>query len=1088
MKTPLSARLSVLLCGAAVVALLAPTDANAKRPSRRGYRGPSASPEPPDLEPEVVAPPPSAPPTEAPPSAGPAAPPSRPPVSGVAPDPPTESPPTAVAEPEPDPDPEPEPEPEAEPTEDDSSFSFDVVDLTEDEEALKQELAVETKRVRGPSGLVAGRVLDSTTGEPLIGAYVEVVDGPYKTKTDFEGKFELELPPGRYDIRVRSDANEPRRISNVVVAADDTQTINSELQPLAGAGQTVLVEAEMDRESEGARLLERKESAGTRDLMSRDEIAKAGGGSASAVARRIVGVTIVGGRYIFVRGLGHRYGNTLFDGARVPSPEPEIRTVPLDIFPASALSAINVQKTFTPDVPGDFAGGSVQLESRDVPDNFMYEVGANIGANTETTFRRMYTNGGFGAYDAFGFGNIPRGLSSQLPSSDPASRGVLDENFQPVYSPADIERFGDSMYTDTRIRRSAKAPPNFGLKGAIGYGFRPQDDSKFGVLVAAGYKNKHQTIRNAEPIRQFGIGEGGGLSASPQLEYSGMRTTYTVSWSTIGLAKYDINKRHRLELLGFYSREAEDETRYLEGIARNVSGIDPVINTRIRYITRGIAMTRLGGKHEFPKARGLQLDWFGSYANARRDDPAIREMFFTDANNDGEYLIDRGNEGGKQTFLSLEDHTESGALNLTLPFDQWKKLRSKVKVGAWVEGKQRNFQVRRFQFQQDAEALDQLPTGTGNIINDATIGSGEGDAPFFLQENTRPNDNYLARQEIYSGYGMLELPFVRWLKVVGGARVEASSIVVDPFDRFADDDDEAQAGAKLSGLDVLPAGSFIFSPNDKHNIRIGATGTLARPEFRELAPFTFTDFVGGVDVQGNPQLQGTRIWNGDLRWEWFPSSNEVIAVSGFYKYFDEPIERVKLPRIPQLASFRNADAAQNVGGELEVRKNLEFVWKKLRDVSIGANFAYIHSRVKLRDRCRVSEGQDCSADLLADVSTSRVRPLQDQSPYVVNVYVGYDNEDVGVGARVLYNVEGPRIYEVGGNGLPDVYFEPRHSLDFTFTQRLYRDLSMDFKVENMLNQARHWTQAGETVERWTPGATFTLGFSWTHERSANDDE
>ncbi len=1062
---------ALLLVPAAASASAVEVDVEADEeapPLRRDYKGPEVSPEHDGVEPEVVEPPPSDP------------------------SPPGEAPP-AEAAPPPEPEPEPEPPPPAvadvEADAEEGDFEFEFVDLTEDEDALAKELEVEAKQVKGPSGTLQGRVLDSTTGEPLIGAYVEAIGTEYKTKTDVEGNYTLELPEGTWEIRVRGDANQPRRISNVVIAADVGETINTELEPLDGAGQTVVVQAEMNRESEGARLLQRKESVGTRDLMSRDEISKAGGGSTSAVARRIVGVTLVGGRYIFVRGLGHRYGNTLFDGARVPSPEPELRTVPLDIFPSAALSAINVQKTFTPDVPGDFAGGSVQLESREVPDDLIVEVGANVGANTATTFRQMLTNGAFPGQDAFGFGNLPRGLSSQLPTNAPASRGELDENFQPVYTPEQIETFGEAMYTDTRVR-TGQAPPNFGVNGTVGYGFAPHgEDSKLGVLVAAQYKNKHQTHRFDTPLRQYSLSDGENLANTPSVDYGGRRTRYTVAWSGIGLVNYDINKRHRLKLLGFYSREAEDETRQLEGVARNVSGPDPVISTRLRYIMRSLAMTRFGGKHEFPAAKGLTLDWFGSYAQARRDDPAIRENFFTDADGDGEFVFDRGNDGGKQTFLDLIDHTESGAANLTMPFQQWNQLDGKVKAGAWVEGKQREFSVRRFLFQGGDANL--IPPGTGNIINDSTIGGSPDDNAFFLQEATRPNDNYRASQEIYAGYAMTELPFVRWFKLAGGARVEASTIRVEPFDPYAAADDEPDpdlAQVEVDNIDVLPSVGFIFSPTTKQNIRLGGTRTLARPEFRELAPFSFTDFVGGTEVIGNSELAQTKIWNADLRWEWFPSSSEVIATSVFYKYFDEPIEQVQLPRIPFLSSFRNADAAHNVGFELEARKNLEFIWKGLDDLSIGTNFAYIYSRVRLRPRCEPSADNDCNDLSSADVSTSRSRPLQDQSPFVVNAYLDYDNRDSGTRARVLYNVEGRRITNVGGLGLPDVYLEPRHKVDITVGQEVHPGLDLDLTVENVANAAWSWTQADRTIEQWRSGVTFTLGLSYKFDRGARRDE
>jgi TonB-dependent receptor len=545
------------------------------------------------------------------------------------------------------------------------------------------------------------------------------------------------------------------------------------------------------------------------------------------------------------------------------------------------------------------------------------------------------------------------------------------------------------------------------------------------------------------------------------------------------MVKYDIDDRNRLSLLGFYSREADDETRELGGIARSVSGVDPVYSTRLRYVMRSILTTRLGGKHEIPKARNLEVDWFGSYSQARRDDPAIREMLFTDAGSNGTYRIDRGNESGKQTFLDLTDHTESGALNFTLPFKQWGSLESRAKAGAWVEGKQRTFTVRRFMYQQDDVSM--VPNGTGNVIHRNNIGGGDGSGAFFLQEGTRPEDNYEATQEIFAGYGMLELPFVRWFKIAGGTRFEASYIQVNPYDPFARNRDDAPAqsnGASLDDLRWLPSVSLIFSPTDKQNIRLVGSRTLARPEFRELAPFVFTDFVGGANVQGNPNLVTTNVWNADLRWEWFPSSSEVVALSGFYKRFERPIEQIRVQAgSTQISSFNNARAADLGGAEIEGRKTLEFISNKLRHLSIGANFAYMVSRVSLGPKCDVALDESC-ADGRGEVSTNRERALQDQSPFVVNAYLGYDNEDIGTHARVLYNVAGRRIAEVGGAGLPDIYQEPRHDLAVVFGQRLYKGLGLTLTVQNILNAPVYRTQSHKVVYRYHDGAEVTLSLGY----------
>jgi outer membrane receptor protein involved in Fe transport len=977
------------------------------------------------------------------------------------------------------------------PSEDEGNWSFEVTDLTEDEAALAKELEVEKVEVKGAKGTVVGTLKDSVSGEPLVGAQVEAVGTKFKTKTGLDGSYTLDLPPGTYEVRFRYDTSQPLRVSQVVVEKDKTQTISRDLVPLAGAGETVKVEAEMNRESEGARLLQRKDSAAARDLMSRDEISKSGGGSTSSVARRIVGSTVIGGRFLFIRGLGHRYGNTLFDGARVPSPEPELRTVPLDIFPSGALSAINIQKTFTPDVPGDFVGGSTQLESREVPDELVVELSADLAANTATTGRNYVTNGAFPGPDGIAFGNLPRALPGPIPRDRPVERTLQNEDFQRVYTDEQIEDFGESMYTDTRVRSADRAPPNYGLGATVGWGKDlGHQGSRFGILAAATYKNAHQSDR--AQLRMYGLGssvEGEPEDLATTTTWDGIRSTHSVAWSTVGLVKGRITKNHRLSLLGFYSRDADDETRSLQGSVSSTGLAVPVSSSRLRYVMRSVLLTRLGGEHVFPKAKDLKIDWFGSYAQARRDDPAIREMFFVDSSaNPGALVSSPTNGSGRQTFLDLLDHTESGAANLTIPFKQWMQLDSKVKIGAWVEGKQRDFGVRRFIF--SSVSGRQIPPGTGNIINDGNIGGGspQDSDLYFLQELTTPQDSYRADQEIYATYAMLELPFVRWFRIAGGARFEASRIAVQAYDPFAATAlgmQEPLPGAGLDDNDVLPALSLIFSPTSKMNVRFSGTRTLARPEFRELAPFQFTDFAGGFTVLGNTALTTTKIWNADVRWEWFPSSSEVVAASVFYKDFDDPIERVGVSSgSTPFASWRNAEKAYNVGVELEARKSLEFIGRSLKNFSAGANFAYIYSRVRLAPPC-VEPGDDTDVCTFADeldISTSRSRPLQGQSPFVVNVYLDYDNEKSGTTGRLLYNGFGRRIDSVMSRGIPDIYEEAQHQFDFVFEQKVYKELALSLKVENIANWPARWTMGADRriVELWWPGATFTVGLDWKY--------
>ena len=965
----------------------------------------------------------------------------------------------------------------------DDGFCFE--DLTEDEEALAAEAEVEVKQVKGPSGAIKGVLKDSTSGSPLIGASIRIPKSKYSAETNINGEYTLNAPPGTYTLNIVADGYKPTTLDNVKVEQDKEIKINEELQPFGAL--TVVVEGEINTESAAGKLVERKKAATAKDVMSREDISKSGGGSTSSVARRIVGSTVVGGKYLFVRGLGHRYGNTLFDGARVPSPDPNIRSVPLDIFPSSALGAINIQKTAMPDVPADFTGASAQLETRNTPDEFTWELGADVGFNTATTFRDGLRDVHY-AGDRVAFGNIARQLPASFDTPVRIDHTYQDQAGNNVWTNEQIRDFGRNM-TTTETAIYPKTPlPNFGVKGMIGGTAHPWG-TDLGMLAAVGYGFATQSVRpssikvllagNCPPGYTAGMGPCE-KTAQPRTIYeNSLKTTQTAGWTSLGLMKWRLNEHHKLALSLMYTRDADKESRRLGGFVPGgvsrvpASGQATATNTRLRYQMRSILFTRLGGKHEFPKAKDFTIDWFGSYAQARQDDPLLREMqFFEPIEGSGDFRIDN-NESAKFQFMKMLDNTSTGALNFTAPFQQWSKLDSKFKFGGWAEGKWRTFNSRTFRYTVQPTATPGF--NTGNILNSQSIGGPDDtDTTFFIRERTLANDQYDGTQEIYAGYAMMELPFVRWFKVAGGVRFEANQIVVEPFDFFTgavEEDDRAE----LQDYELLPSAALIFPVRNDMNVRLAGYKTVARPEMRELATFRFTDFVGGFDVVGEPNLISSKIWNADLRWEWFPSANEVIAISGFYKEFIDPIEAYVVSTSAPTQSYQNAKGARNAGGELELRKNLEFIAKPLKDLSVGFNFAYIYSRVQTR----TNEELDALGQPRAGASNFD-RALQGQSPFVVNAYLSYDNEGSGTSLRALYNTFGRRIEYFGANGLDDIYLQPVHTLDFVADQRLYKGLHFDFKVLNILNWAKEHRQFDETVFFERKGVTFVLGLTYKH--------
>ena len=708
-----------------------------------------------------------------------------------------------------------------------------------------------------------------------MGANVRALKTPYEVTTDADGQYILELPPGTYTLEFFYETFSVKEVANLEVEADDSRTQSVELVPMAGMVSETVIEAEAPKGNESVVLVERAEAVETKDVMSSQEMKKAGGGSSASLARFIVGATLEDNRYLIIRGLKHRYGNTLFDGARLPSPDPDVRTVPLDIFPSGALSSINIVKSFTPEQPADFVGGSTQLQSRDIPEEFTFDVSASLEANTQT-LGQDFVRDGRETGDGIGLGNISRGLPNGFPSTSDAAIST------PPYAPEEVEAFGEALYTQTPSEVS-RGLPTYRLSTTLGNGHTLANGDRLGWVVSGGLRDGFRRVEgvSATAIDCRGCPGSGGMTMS---ETAGLKagTDWGVSspgsdirdvrgtqLGGIGLAKYSSERGHEVYANLFYSRDATNEVRYQRGFSPKAIGPEAALTSRHRYVMRSIFFTQLGAKHEIEKAKGLTIDYFGAYSQAIQDDPTRREVLYTDTAGDGEYEVAVDVSKPRINAAILDDRVGNGVLNIEMPFKQWLQLDSSFKMGTWLEAKEREFVNRRFLF-QNANGVGNIPNYVGNVLNEDTIGGGisaafGGQQPFFLVEQTGDADGYQGSQRLFAGYGQLELPITRWFKITGGARYEFSEITVRPFNPFDRNNPEFRDYVTRDS-DVFPAASLIFSPTSKMNVRIGGTRTIARPEMRELAPFTFTKSFGGVtsaaSSTSSPRGCGTRIFAG----------------------------------------------------------------------------------------------------------------------------------------------------------------------------------------------------------------------------------
>ncbi|ABF89166.1 TonB-dependent receptor [Myxococcus xanthus DK 1622] len=903
------------------------------------------------------------------------------------------------------------------------------------DEAMLAESAVPPPGFTG----IYGRVTDEANGEGLIEATVKVVAGAQKqVLTDLDGFYRVALPPGKYDLRVFYDVYQGRRITGVVVTKGKATKLDVALGADEGAVQEVVVEARADRRAEGALLQERKKAAAVSDAISAQEIARTPDSSASDAVKRVVSATVVDGRYVLLRGLGGRYSTTLLNGALLPSTEPDEPSVPLDIFPTSLLANLNVVKSYTPDLPGTFAGGTLLIETNSYPSEFELKPRISLAGDSETTFRERNSQaqGGFG--ENLGF---PSG-SRQLPNAIPRDSGLGMSG-----ESSDVLEQQYRSFPNIWQARRTTALPNMGLGVSMGDTLR-FGNSRLGYLASANYGHRDGVQEGT--FARVDRDETGALNAR-----DAARSTQgfeTASLSGLGSVGFQLDRDNELTWFGLYTRGTDTRTFTARG--SNIVRGESYESTRLQFVSRQLFFNQLRGFHRLGLLGDAELDWQANLSRVDRDEPDTRDTLYSDnlSAPSGTPTFPNQPNSGERFFAELGETSTGGSVNVTVPLSA-----VRLKVGGLTQVSFRDFGARRFRYLLGTTPVDRtLPPE--QLFAPENLGTG-----IRVRENTRPDDAYDAYLGIFAGYASADVQPTDALRLVGGLRVESSTqqlTLKDPFTGASGTENRSEY------MNLLPAFNAIYALTPTVNVRAGYSYTLARPTFRELAPFIYFDFVRRRNVSGNPDLLQTRIHNIDARVEWFAGENEVLAASAFYKRFQDPIERViRNPESGDL-SFENAAGANTYGLELEARASLARLTETLKAVRVGANLTLIQSDVDLGDPNVVG------------AQTNRNRPLQGQSPYVINLNVGYSRPESGTELTVLYNVYGRRISEVGVQGLPDIYEVPFHRVDISLTQQL-GSAQLKLTAANLLNSSVTLRQESVDVQTYKPGVAFSASLGWS---------
>jgi hypothetical protein len=920
-----------------------------------------------------------------------------------------------------------------------------------------------TKPPARGKGAVWG-VIKSTRGrgaadETLLDAGITVIGRKDYAQSDVDGRYRVELPPGTYQIRVQAELHRPARVKNVRVVAGKIARIDVALDPDEAAVEEVTaVEAEVERASAATQLFLRKNAAQASDSIGAQDIARTPDRNAADAVKRVVGATVVDGRYIFVRGLGDRYTNSLLNGSPLPSPEPDRQAVPLDMFPTLVLSDLTVSKTFTPNMPGDFAGGSLDIHTRDLPNKFLFQATLGLGVNSESTFGKRLGYPG-GKTDGLGIDDGTRKLPSLVPK-DRVTRLRPDGTVNP-----DLDAVGKAVNGPMETERVFNLPNGTGSV-VVGDSFKLGAKRVLGYVAGASYSRRFQK-RTDEILRTYGVDPNKPGELVRFNDYRAETGIDTVTWSALGTVTYAFDTDHKLSLTGLYSRNAEKEGRIITGY--NEEQNNDVKDERLRFVNRALQYTQLRGEHRFRSLNAAQLTWAGLYSRATLADPDLRETVYVNDPVSG-YSYRESTQSGQHFYAAQGETTRALGLDWLQPLgDRGNGERgdrpTSLKAGGLATLRGRSFQARRFRFLRNPRATDlaAFRQSPSELFRDENVGS-----LLEIEEWTRPTDSYAARYNVFAGYVMADVAVHPRLRIVVGERLESSKQTIDSFDPFAPD---TRVQSALQKTDLLPSANAIVKVTDTSNLRLSATRTVARPQLRELAPFIFSDFLGAREVLGNPDLDRTTITNLDARFELFPRVSEVLAVSVFHKRFQKPIEPFIIPTSRGVLSFQNAKGAVNTGVELEGRKSLDFLAPAAKDFAVLANLTLVHSRVELDEAA-------------GGIQTSKERPLAGQSPYVVNFALDWANEKTKLRARGLYNVQGARVAQVGQNGLPDTYEQPRHLFDVSLAKGFGEHVDTKLTIENVFDAPVKFTQGRDATDlianRYLTGRTVWLTATYTN--------
>ena len=884
---------------------------------------------------------------------------------------------------------------------------------------------------------IKGVVIDQKSKETLIGAVVTVDGTNVKAITNIDGNFQIDgmKKDKTYTLYINYVGYKTQKIDGVQ-AKDADQVIA--LQPDEQQLKEVTVTAVERRNTDAAMIQVAKNSPVIVSNVSAQEISRTQDTNAGEVIRRVPGVSLIDDKFVMVRGLSQRYNNVWVNGGAVPSSEADSRAFSFDIIPSSQIDNLTIVKSPTAEYPADYSGGFIIVNTKEIPAENSFNIAVGGNWNTSSAFQNFSYSKGSGT-DFLGFDNGLRSLNGGIHA---ALNPQLNANGKPVGDYA-TSLLGNGLNNDWLVKNRK---PLGDLKLAASLNQRWMLGGRtLGMLAALNYTNEYRTYENMEN-NLYGIYDA--ANDKPNYLRHSVDDQYNNNVRLGAMLNFTFLSKdgnHKYQLKNIFNQLATSRYTWRDGVSAQ-SNLER--SAEYYYRSRTTYNGQLTGKHTFTSDA---LDWSIGYAYANRHLPDRRRYLIDDALESGVYALSTGNDISRE-WTQLDEHILSLGVNDKHHF-KFGNFEPDLQVGAYGEYRSREYQTRNFIYNWNVSD-NNMPSDFRHsdiptlLSSEANMGYDK----LYLLEEKQMRNNYRGHNTLGAGYLALSLPFGK-LGIHAGVRFEHNDMELISNSR---DYEKSESSRHYKTDDVFPSLNTTYKISDQHQVRLSYGRSINRPEFREVSSSVYYDFDLASNVQGNTELKNCYVDNLDLRYEWYPSRGELISLAVFYKHFDSPIEWTYTVAggTDLIYSYKNAKSANNYGVELDIRKNLGFIG--LKDFSWSFNGALIKSKVQFEKGAKEED-----------------RPMQGQSPYLINTGIFYKNAPLKMDIALLYNRIGKRIIGVGrsegstgddsNSRVPHSYEMPRNTIDFSLAKKFGEHLELKLNVRDLLAEKIYYKQFADVT-------------------------